>query len=322
MLTRVTSPQLEATWDAMLSACPRASRRACRQLSAKSGSRLGRLAFEITNPDRVDLHRRSAASLPLSTFPTASELPPKSVFRRPLPDTLAAFSSTEGRKRFTEAMESGHLEPYFPLSEQFVTQNEPTFCGLGTLTVVMNALGIDPRRRWRDESGPGWRWWADEMFPYDSNERPNASQDVLQCPTLEKIRAEGNTMEGFRLLAATNGAEVTMHRPADEGEGLESFRDAIVTACRMQDDWRNTFFVSSFCRSALGQTGGGHFSPVAGYHEPTDSALIMDVARFKYPPYWVPLPQLYEASTKRDEATGQTRGWFLLSATPDAILPV
>ena len=37
---------------------------------------------------------------------------------------------------------------------------------------------------------------------------------------------------------------------------------------------------------ALLQTGDGHFSPVAGYHAGTDSVLVLDVARFKYPPYW------------------------------------
>jgi Phytochelatin synthase len=31
----------------------------------------------------------------------------------------------------------------------------------------------------------------------------------------------------------------------------------------------------------LGQTGSGHFSPIAGYHAATDSVLILDVARFK-----------------------------------------
>ena len=66
---------------------------------------------------------------------------------------------------FAEAMGNGHMEPYFPLMEQFVTQEDPRFCALATLTMVMNSLRIDPRRRWRDENGPGWRWWSDEMFP-------------------------------------------------------------------------------------------------------------------------------------------------------------
>jgi glutathione gamma-glutamylcysteinyltransferase len=43
--------------------------------------------------------------------------------------------------------------------------------------------------------------------------------------------------------------------------------------------------VFSFCRTTLQQTGDGHFSPLGAYHAPTDSVLIIVVARFKYPYY-------------------------------------
>lgn len=56
------------------------------------------------------------------------------------------------------------------------------------------------------------------------------------------------------------------------------------------------------------QTGTGHFSPIGGYHAGKDMALILDVARFKYPPHWVPLTLLWEAMDTVDEATGQHRG--------------
>lgn len=56
------------------------------------------------------------------------------------------------------------------------------------------------------------------------------------------------------------------------------------------------------------QTGTGHFSPIGGYHAGKDMALILDVARFKYPPHWVPLKLLWEAMDHFDETTGQRRG--------------
>lgn len=56
------------------------------------------------------------------------------------------------------------------------------------------------------------------------------------------------------------------------------------------------------------QTGTGHFSPIGGYHAGSDMALILDVARFKYPPHWVPLTLLWEAMDNVDETTGQHRG--------------
>lgn len=62
------------------------------------------------------------------------------------------------------------------------------------------------------------------------------------------------------------------------------------------------------CNTLPLQTGTGHFSPVGGYHAESDMVLILDVARFKYPPHWVPLPLLWEAMNTTDEKTGQQRG--------------
>jgi hypothetical protein len=41
--------------------------------------------------------------------------------------------------------------------------------------------------------------------------------------------------------------------------------------------------------------------------------LLLDVARFKYPPHWVPLPLLYESMQAVDAATGRCRGYALMS---------
>ena len=55
------------------------------------------------------------------------------------------------------------------------------------------------------------------------------------------------------------------------------------------------FAIVNFNRSTLGQEGGGHFSPVAAYDPTTDSALIMDVARYKV--RWFNWIYVYDFST-------------------------
>ena len=40
------------------------------------------------------------------------------------------------------------------------TQDEPAFCGLASLAMVLNALAVDPRRPWK---GP-WRWFHEQML--------------------------------------------------------------------------------------------------------------------------------------------------------------
>jgi hypothetical protein len=80
-------------------------------------------------------------------------------YKRDLPDTCIPFTSAEGKRLFAEALQDGTLECYFPLAAQFRTQDEPAYCGLTTLVMVLNTLSIDPRRLWK---GP-WRWFSEEM---------------------------------------------------------------------------------------------------------------------------------------------------------------
>lgn len=66
---------------------------------------------------------------------------------------------------------------------------------------------------------------------------------------------------------------------------------------------------------AVAISGDGHFSPVGGYHRRDDLVLILDTARFKYPPHWVPLSQLFAAMAAPDPDTGCSRGYLQLSAS-------
>ena len=68
----------------------------------------------------------------------------------------------------------------------------------------------------------------------------------------------------------------------------------------------------------MGQTGDGHFSPIGGYHAAHDLVLLLDVARFKYPPHWVPLPCLWQAMQALDPATGLARGYLQLQTSAPA----
>jgi glutathione gamma-glutamylcysteinyltransferase len=52
------------------------------------------------------------------------------------------------------------MDGYFPLAEQFHTQSDPSFCGLGSLVGVLNALAIDPERLWKGS----WRWFAEDLL--------------------------------------------------------------------------------------------------------------------------------------------------------------
>lgn len=69
--------------------------------------------------------------------------------RRELKLPALAFSSVEGREIFRESMEDEFLEGYYALAENYITQGHIAFCGLGSLTMALNTLLVDPKRIWQ-----------------------------------------------------------------------------------------------------------------------------------------------------------------------------
>lgn len=216
--------------------------------------------------------------------------PRKSMYRRTLPSPAIAFASEEGRRIFKEAMQEGTMECFFRIGEAFHTQDEPAFCGLATLVMVLNALSVDPGRVWKGS----WRWYHEGLLDC--------------CKPLDKVEKEGIQWDEWCCLARCQGLDVTPERAAD-ADGCDRFRAEMARVCA---DEGHVALVVSYNRKALHQTGTGHFSPVGGYHAGRDLALIMDSARFKYPPHWVPLETLYTAMQDVDEATGKPRGYAVL----------
>ncbi|HJZ34249.1 MAG TPA: phytochelatin synthase family protein, partial [Hyphomicrobiaceae bacterium] len=54
------------------------------------------------------------------------------------------------------------------------------------------------------------------------------------------------------------------------------------------------------------------FSPLAAYSGGGDALLVMDVARYKYPPFWVDTELLWQAMATTDTSSGQHRGYIVV----------
>uniref|UniRef100_A0A1D1ZHP6 glutathione gamma-glutamylcysteinyltransferase n=1 Tax=Anthurium amnicola TaxID=1678845 RepID=A0A1D1ZHP6_9ARAE len=213
-----------------------------------------------------------------------------SLYRRLLPSPPAIeFASSEGKQLFSEALSNGTMEGFFRLISYFQTQSEPAYCGLASLSVVLNALAIDPGRKWK---GP-WRWFDESMLDC--------------CEPLENVKEKGITFGKVACLAHCAGATVEAFRTNQST--IHDFRQHIARCASSED----CHVIASYHRKPFKQTGTGHFSPIGGYHAGNDMALILDVARFKYPPHWVPISLLWEAMGSIDEATGHPRGFMLIS---------
>lgn len=217
-----------------------------------------------------------------------AEITVDTFYRRELPADLVSFTSRPGRELFRECLDAGTIENYFHLVGNFTTQTDPAFCGLGSLAMVLNALEMDPGRQWKGV----WRWYSDEMLEC--------------CSPLDAVRKSGLTFAQFARLAECHGLRAEARR-FDETT-LDDFRTDLQGAATRAD----VHLVVSFSREALGQTGIGHFSPIGAFHASKDLALVLDVARFKYPSYWVSVEKLWQAMRPLDPDTGLPRGYIIL----------
>ncbi|GFR90941.1 glutathione gamma-glutamylcysteinyltransferase 1 [Elysia marginata] len=228
-----------------------------------------------------------------------SAITKQSIFKKSLPHSCIDFSSPEGKKVFSEALASGYMECFFKLSSQLRTQEDVAYSGLSTLVMILNAFRLDPGKVWK---GP-WRWYHESM---------------LGCCTLSEVFQEkGIDMVQFVCLAKYHG----LHPKAvynSEINSLDMLRKEVMQATRSED----VVLVANYSRQKLDQIGEGHFAPIGGYHASRDLVLILDTARFIYPPHWVQLGALYKAMKTIDIESGTPRGFVLVTVAKQQPTPL
>ncbi|KAF0899326.1 hypothetical protein E2562_018221 [Oryza meyeriana var. granulata] len=109
-----------------------------------------------------------------------------SLYQHVLPALPAVeFALEEGKRLFVEALQSKTLQGFFYLISCFQTQSDLAFCGLTSLSIVLNALAMDPGQQWK---GPS-RWFDESMLEC--------------CEPLDKVKAVGKVRppEGTTCLA-------------------------------------------------------------------------------------------------------------------------
>jgi hypothetical protein len=210
----------------------------------------------------------------------------------PLPSNLTDLNSDDGERFFLES--SAHAG-YFPIADNFVTQKTQAYCGVASIVMVLNAAGV---------SAPT----TPEYQPYHTFTQDNLLDERTDAVLPREVLArQGMTLDQLGGLLAMHPLTVEVHHAADGG--LDDFR----AAARDYLGAKNHFVVVNYLRKVLGQQAGGHISPLAAYDAKTDRFLILDVARYKYPPVWVTASDLFDAMNTTDAANdNKTRGYVLI----------
>jgi hypothetical protein len=216
----------------------------------------------------------------------------------PLPDNLTDFNSEQGEKFF---LESGALQAYFPIAENFVTQKTQAYCGVASIVMVLNALHAPAPST--PEYQPYYTFTQDNVL--DEHTDAILPRDVLA--------KQGMTLDQLGALLALHPEAVEVHHAADGS--LDAFR----ASARDYLAARDHFVIVNYLRKTIGQQIGGHISPLAAYDDKADRFLILDVARYKYPPVWVKASDLFDAMNTTDAANdNKTRGYVLVAKTSAA----
>ena len=211
----------------------------------------------------------------------------------PLPDRLVDLRSPQGEAFL---LETRGLEAYFPISVAFETQKTQAYCGVASMVMVLNAIHAPA------PSTP-------EYQPYDVFTQDDLLDDKTDAiRPRETLARRGMTLDQLGQILALHPIAVEVHHAAPGG--LEEFRKQAAGYLAS----RNHFVIVNYFRKALGQERGGHISPLAAYDEKSDRFLILDVARYKYPPVWATTSDLFDAMNTPDpDNDSKTRGYVLIS---------
>lgn len=210
-----------------------------------------------------------------------------------LPSNLIYLNSREGENLLEE---SEAREDYIPLSIQFVTQDNLAYCGVASMVMVLNALAIPA------PDTPQYRNFR--IFTQENFFKQPQTQQVMSP---KKVRRMGMPLAELGKLLATYPVETKVYYGSEIS--LEQFRNLIVQ--NLSED--NNFVLVNYLRNRLGQEGGGHISPIAAYDRESDRLLILDVSRYRYPPVWVKVADLWQATNTIDSVSQKTRGLVLVS---------
>lgn len=164
------------------------------------------------------------------------------------------------------------MEGFFRLISYFQTQSEPAYCGLASLSMVLNSLSIDPGRKWKGNIytsnswllqdhisfliflllvflslslvGP-WRWFDESMLEC--------------CEPLQIVKDKGITFGKVVCLAHSSGAKVQAFRTTQST--IDDFRKYVLK-CSTSD---NCHMISTYHRGIFKQVQLFFGGPITVY---------------------------------------------------------
>jgi hypothetical protein len=231
---------------------------------------------------------------------------------------LVAFASEEGMARL--ARSSAKVD--FPaLVNQFEAQSNAAFCGPTSSTIVLNTLRSKSPDLPRD---------ASRLKENDLQYLPKGFDLTVPRYTQDNVIAKGRKTraqvlgEPFELngkVVRDPGYQVRQLDELLQAHGLNT-RLVIVDDAKPESDIRSElidnlqragdYVIVAYRRTAVGQSGGGHISPLGAYDAQSDSFLVLDVNPSSAGWVWMPTATLVKGMRTPDLV--ENRGYILIRA--------
>ena len=264
----------------------------------------------------MSLLRAAVTALFLTAMPALALA--DAVLQPPAARMLLPFASPEGLARLTRA---GAKADFAPLANQFEAQASVAFCGPTSAAIVLNAANSPRVTLPRDSS---------RLLPEDGSHLPKGLDLTVPRHTQESVIAKGaktraqvfgepRTVDGKTL--RDGGYQLRQLDQLLRAHGLAT-RLVVVDEVKAeaeirQDLLRNLqqagdFVIVNYRRSAVGQAGGGHMSPLAAYDAESDSVLVLDVNPSLQPWVWMPVATLIQGVRTKDVL--ENRGYILVQS--------
>jgi hypothetical protein len=209
----------------------------------------------------------------------------------PLPPDVIGLDTAEGEKLLSE---SDSKSDFAKLVSTFVTQERSSYCGVASAVAVLNALPI----KLPDSDGPGPMFTQKNFFATETAKLMSADEAARGGMTLAQL---GNLLQ-------THPVNVEIVYASDIS--LDEMRARLSKNVATPTD----FAIVNYSRGELAQESMGHISPLGAYHAGSDRFLVLDVARYKYPPQWVKAEALHRAMRSGDIVSGKSRGFAVVTA--------
>lgn len=184
---------------------------------------------------------------------------------------------------------------YWQLSMTFAVQSSQTYCSVASAITVLNAMPV------KKPVDPAYAPYA--YFTQSNYFNP----DIIKIISPQAVLSMGMTREQMAATLAIHGVKVkTLAGDTLNDEGLRTLLQTT-----LGDDGQ--FVLVNYLRANLGQVGGGHWSVLAAFDAQSDSALILDVAKYKYAPVWVGISTLRQAISTIDTTSNMARGLVIVT---------